>query len=322
MKPGERASADFQLFAVPSVRLKVSGSPAFAKGTGVATLLEPIFNYSRQAAAQGLSENGMQLSGLAPGHYVLQFPAGGAASAEQQQPVDLTGDMEVTPGAGGKLISSVTGTVQMPGNEAACSRCFVQLMNAATGERFGAQVTEKGFAIQGGVRAGRYNVLLLNAEDYEPRTIAATGARVVGTQLEIPAGAAVRLTIVATKGLGTIDGIALQDDKPASQTPVVLLPNDPAHNLVLMRRDQSDSDGTFTLRRVLPGNYTVIAVVRWLGFGLEGPERGQSVRGRRSEGADPAPRRQVSGESSRAGETKLAVSRQENLACSDGAGFA
>ena len=52
----------------------------------------------------------------------------------------------------------------------------------------------------------------------------------------------------------------MQDGKPVSQTPVVLLPNDPAHNLVLMRRDQSDSDGTFTLRRVLPGSYTVIAV--------------------------------------------------------------
>jgi len=41
---------------------------------------------------------------------------------------------------------------------------------------------------------------------------------------------------------------------------VLLLPNDPAHNLVRFRRDQSDSDGTFTLRRILPGDYTVIAV--------------------------------------------------------------
>ena len=52
----------------------------------------------------------------------------------------------------------------------------------------------------------------------------------------------------------------LLDGKPVSQTAVVLLPNDPAHNLVMMRRDQSDSDGTFTLRHVVPGNYTVIAV--------------------------------------------------------------
>jgi len=40
----------------------------------------------------------------------------------------------------------------------------------------------------------------------------------------------------------------------------VLLPNDASHNLVLMRRDQSDSDGTFSLRHVVPGTYTVVAV--------------------------------------------------------------
>ena len=260
VKAGEHATADFHLFAVPALRLKVHGSSAFAKTTGDVALLEPIFNYSRMVAAPGADENGAQFSGLAPGHYVLQFPAGGAASAALQQPLDLAGDMDVAPGAGGKLVSSVIGTLQAEGNAMPCPRCFVQLTNAATGQQSGAQVTDKGFEIEGGVRAGRYIVRLFNAEDYEARTIAATGARVVGTQLEIPAGATVRLTIILTKGLGTIDGVALQDGKPVSQTPVVLLPNDPAHNLVLMRRDQSDSDGTFTLRRVLPGSYTVIAV--------------------------------------------------------------
>ena len=54
--------------------------------------------------------------------------------------------------------------------------------------------------------------------------------------------------------------IALLDGKPVSQTAVLLLPNNPTHNLILFRRDQSDSDGTFTLRHILPGDYTVIAI--------------------------------------------------------------
>jgi hypothetical protein len=41
---------------------------------------------------------------------------------------------------------------------------------------------------------------------------------------------------------------------------VVLVPRDPGGNLTLFRLDQSDSDGTFTLREVLPGPYTVIAL--------------------------------------------------------------
>ncbi|MFZ3342397.1 MAG: carboxypeptidase-like regulatory domain-containing protein [Terriglobales bacterium] len=257
LKPGDRATADFHLFAVPSAHLKVRSSPAFAKAGGSVALLEPIFNYSRQAAMQGLGDNATELSGVAPGRYLLQFSSAGVS---QQQPLNLTGDMEAVPGEGGNLAASASGTLQLDGNNAPCSHCYVRLLNAISGESFGAQVTAKGFAIEGGVRPGRYYIGLFNSDGYEARTISVTGARMIGSELEIVPGATVRLAIAATKGLGTIDGIALLDGKPVSQTAVLLLPNDPTHNRVLFRRDQSDSDGTFTLRAVLPGDYTVIAV--------------------------------------------------------------
>jgi hypothetical protein len=41
---------------------------------------------------------------------------------------------------------------------------------------------------------------------------------------------------------------------------IVLVPEDPENNASLFRRDQSDSDGTFTLRSVLPGKYTLLAI--------------------------------------------------------------
>ena len=41
----------------------------------------------------------------------------------------------------------------------------------------------------------------------------------------------------------------------------------PANNTPLFRRDQSDSDGTFTLANVVPGQYTVIAIAN--GWDLE-----------------------------------------------------
>jgi hypothetical protein len=41
---------------------------------------------------------------------------------------------------------------------------------------------------------------------------------------------------------------------------VVLVPQDIEHNSGLVRRDQSDSDGTFSLYNVSPGSYTVIAI--------------------------------------------------------------
>jgi hypothetical protein len=50
---------------------------------------------------------------------------------------------------------------------------------------------------------------------------------------------------------------------------IVAVPNDPVHNQVLFRRDQSDSDGSFSLPAVVPGDYTVLAIdngwdLQWL----------------------------------------------------------
>jgi hypothetical protein len=47
---------------------------------------------------------------------------------------------------------------------------------------------------------------------------------------------------------------------------VALVPNGPEAHGELFRRDQSDFDGTFFLRGVIPGNYTVVAVEDAWGF--------------------------------------------------------
>jgi len=41
---------------------------------------------------------------------------------------------------------------------------------------------------------------------------------------------------------------------------IVLVPKDPENNRDRFRRDQSDFDGTFTLRSVIPGEYTILAI--------------------------------------------------------------
>jgi hypothetical protein len=41
---------------------------------------------------------------------------------------------------------------------------------------------------------------------------------------------------------------------------IVLVPKDPEANRDRFRRDQSDLDGTFTLRSVVPGTYTILAI--------------------------------------------------------------
>ena len=51
---------------------------------------------------------------------------------------------------------------------------------------------------------------------------------------------------------------------------VLLLPEDPDRS-DLIRRDQSDSDGTFTLRDVPPGRYRVLAIDNGHGLAYADP---------------------------------------------------
>jgi hypothetical protein len=70
----------------------------------------------------------------------------------------------------------------------------------------------------------------------------------------------VELSVTLSQGAGRIDGTVLRDGKGLSQAMVVLVPQSLEGNLDLFRRDQSDSDGTFSLYQVLPGRYTVVAI--------------------------------------------------------------
>jgi len=91
--------------------------------------------------------------------------------------------------------------------------------------------------------------------------LSVTGAKLTGRTLDIGSASSVRIVGVATRGLGQVDGVVLRDGQPFAGAMVILVPPDPANNSPLFRRDQSDSDGTFTLPNVVPGHYTVIAIV-------------------------------------------------------------
>jgi hypothetical protein len=61
------------------------------------------------------------------------------------------------------------------------------------------------------------------------------------------------------KGGSKIEGVAMKDGQPFVGAMVLLVPKD-ASRSSLLRRDQSDSDGTFSLTDIAPGQYTLIAI--------------------------------------------------------------
>src|SRR5437868_2518298 len=80
----------------------------------------------------------------------------------------------------------------------------------------------------------------------------------------------VTLTLLA--GVVNVEGFAKRSGKAAPGVMIALVPKDPADNRELFRRDQSDLDGSFSLRSVIPGLYTVVAIEN--GWDLDWSEPG------------------------------------------------
>jgi hypothetical protein len=137
-----------------------------------------------------------------------------------------------------------------------------------------AQVEANGeFRVQEAVPPGTYDVSVAQPGAMAVKSMSATGAKVNGRSVEVSGGRDVVLNVVLSQGTGRISGFAMKDGKGVDGVMIVLVPEVPEHNLVLVRRDQSDSDGSFVLAGVHAGKYTVVAIedgweLEWLAPGV------------------------------------------------------
>ena len=97
----------------------------------------------------------------------------------------------------------------------------------------------------------------------ELRSVSANGTSVTGRKIEISSGSDLRLILTLARGVNArVKGIVERGGKPAPGMMVVLVPDD-LRELTEYRRDQSDSDGSFSMNQVSPGKYTAVAVKDW-----------------------------------------------------------
>lgn len=272
LHPGERETADIAVRAVPAVHLRIKydeGEKEKAGGTfvgGFPQVSQRIFEGTlvplMSAQGQTTTAGAYEYTGIAPGHYVIEMPdAGGKRNGGGwYKEMDLSGTVELDPRESPPL-AAVTGALMLDGASRPGGKIYVVLVNRASSENFVAEVAAKGTFDFGDaeIRPGTYDVVLNNAPGFQVKSLLAKGARVVGKTLEI-SGGSVQVVCTATHAVARIDGVVQRDDRPFAGAMVVLVPRDPSSNWTLFRRDQSDSDGTFSLHEVLPGPYTVIAL--------------------------------------------------------------
>jgi hypothetical protein len=271
LPPGGRFVADITLQPVPAVRVRVnltepSQDRQFNANLTQVVAENVILPVSPMTFTM-IDKNTIEMSAVAPGRYNLEMNTQrGGVSHQSVRAIDLSSNTAV----GADEVSSfaqVSGAVSFDDGSSLPAGGSVQLRNQKTRQIVAGQVSMQGeFEMKQAAPVGSYDVSV-SMPNVFLKGMAASGAKTSGQTLNITSPGPVKLAVMLTNGVGRVEGKALRDDKPVAGVMIVLVPKDPVNNVALFRRDQSDSDGSFTLSFVTPGKYTVLAIEK--GWELE-----------------------------------------------------
>jgi protocatechuate 3,4-dioxygenase beta subunit len=268
---GDRVEANLSLHAVPAIHIQIRLQPAGEnRGISMPQLMQQVFGTEQfqQSNSYSFSRNGgpvvADLGGIAPGHYTLrQF--GQQGDGTRTASVELTTDLSLDFAAVSATGVDVSGKLAMFSGGKLPERATVLLLPANGGPSSRpAQVGPDG--------AFEFHSIAPATYDFEVRApgptlsvaqIAVSGAESQGTRITV-AAEPVLIAATLSTGSATITGYAQQAGKGFGGAMILLVPRDrngsPIPNHDLYRRDQSNTDGSFTLNRVIPGTYTLVAI--------------------------------------------------------------
>lgn len=261
LRGGERMQIDIHLNPVPALRLlfRVPGDsqhgysfPRFEQHS----FQDPTLINAANAAM--VSPGVIEVTGIPAGRYDVQLQ--GAGQSLQMSGIDLTNEGQEVDASAGEALSDVKVSVQAVAG--------TKLTELAVGLRSNGKIrtgvfglNEKGEQELQHVAAGRYEMFLVSSgKPYSIARMSAEGAEVSGHTITIASGSSPSITLVVTEGRIVVEGVAKRAGKPFAGAMVVLVPKNVDGDRNLFRRDQSDLDGTFSLRDVTPGSYTLVAI--------------------------------------------------------------
>ena len=260
---GDREEANVTLHAVPALHLVVDTQRKPDGGMGRAELRQTIFGMQVSAVSAGFMDamrtGTTEFNGVAPGLYELvqgdppRIAELDAATSQQVDPQLGTLTVTVT-----GTLRSATGTLQCGAN--ALTNLTIESVGGSTRQNaMGTNCNHGEFTFQG-VPPGTWRLSVQSQSGQLQVATIAVGNRAHGGNEFTAADRPLALTVTVSESATQIVGFARKDGKGNAGAMVVLVPADLAALPSLARRDQSDSDGSFSLRNVVPGRYTVVAI--------------------------------------------------------------
>lgn len=289
--PGAREEADLSLHAVPALRLQV---PVLQKENGIARpeLRQTVFGVQVSNESAGfldaLQAGFVEFTGIAPGHYELMH-----GDPPRIVELDATSSQAIDATAGTPAVT-VAGTLRTTSGAALPENVILTLEPVGGPGRSIMQTNARKGQFQfDAVAPGAWSLSALNQGNPLPVvTVSTGGAAIAGNQITVK-DRPLSLLARVSGSLLRIKGFARNQGKGEAGAMIVLVPRQPSAYRALVRRDQSDSDGSFTLRDVPAGQYTVVAIedgwrldwarrdtmARYLphGVAVTVPDRGEAV---------------------------------------------
>jgi len=262
LRNGDRATADLTLHAVPAARVHVK-FPSFRQGRYFPSIRLAQLVFGEELPAQFEqrgAENEMLYTGAPPGHYLVHVNAPGG-DGDRVQEIDVSGDTTIDPEAVTAPGScAIKGLVQMADGQPLPPNVVILLRSQSGMPTGGVRVQDKGEFLFPVLQPGTYELGIANAENIYLLDMAVSNAKVSGRSVTVSGAATAEIGMTLGRGMGEIKGVAMKDGKGLGGTMVLLVPANPTTSYGLFRRDQSDSDGTFTLPQIVPGKYSVISI--------------------------------------------------------------
>lgn len=249
---GSSANISIILRAIPAIHVQIStadvehGNQFNLLAAGPGGVLIPV-----NGSFLG-TQNHEELTGIVPGRYVIE------------RHVDQGGGRKIVDLSGGSTLdardipeSAVSGQLSFEGNERPAGRVAIMLSNDRQGLQ--SAVAQDGSFRINAAATGRYEVQIADAAGYYVKSVFIGERPSPDGQVDVIEGSTTKISIIAANDASNVDGIALKDGAPFAGAMVLLFPQN-LNRTDLVRRDQSDSDGTFTLQFVPPGRYTLLAI--------------------------------------------------------------
>ena len=157
--------------------------------------------------------------------------------------------------------------VGMPKDDASPKQMNIGLQDKQNRTVSYSQVNASGEATFQGLSPGKYGIRVFAARAaYSVARMISADTQVSGSEFSLKAGESEDWTVVLAVGKANVEGFVRRGGKAASGVMVVLITSEPEAHQDLFRRDQSDLDGSFVLRDVILGSYTVVAIEDAWGF--------------------------------------------------------